>query len=60
MLNLGALLNRLAIYLIGIFFPRDGAPGRLGRINRSTPFLNSAFAFEPTSVLHFFAMEQLP
>jgi len=36
-------------YVSGIFFRRDGAPGRLGRVNRSTPFLNSAFAFDSST-----------
>lgn len=36
-------------YCIGIFFRRVSAPGRFGRVNRKTPFLNSAFAFESST-----------
>src|SRR6266480_1068898 len=38
-----------SVYVTGIFFRRDCAPGRLGRVNRSTPFLNSAFAFDSST-----------
>src|SRR6266513_2819566 len=37
------------VYVIGIFFRRDCAPGRFGRVSRNTPFLNSAFALDSST-----------